>query len=260
MRKLSNSIQKKKRKKEKTKIKWRIHKRRMKSSKRRDQKFERSGGKLNLTDCVDKIKFYSRLSVPSRKASGIIRQAKRIRGHERIQTTKLEKSNNFDDTMLRLLGALGGNASNPACRGEEILNGSVEASYAGALATLLKCNRDILDACRHPDAENETSSREIKECEALANDFMSDFEECLQPDLNLRATCLCAENINATNIVSILKCDLSKYSSAALKRKKACKESVRMCKSAQAIAVAAIDDCKEATLHISFHDLISKCS
>lgn len=271
MRKLSNSIQKKKRKssskygknktkKEKTKIKWRIHKRRMKSSKRRDQKFERSGGKLNLTDCVDKIKFYSRLSVPSRKASGIIRQAKRIRGHERIQTAKLEKSNDFDDTMLRLLGALGGNASNPACRGEEILNGSVEASYAGALATLLKCNRDILDACRHPDAENETSSREIKECEALANDFMSDFEECLQPDLNLRATCLCAENINATNIVSILKCDLSKYSSAALKRKKACKESVRMCKSAQAIAVAAIDDCKEATLHISFHDLISKCS
>jgi len=271
MRKLSNSIQKKKRKssskygknktkKEKTKIKWRIHKRRMKSSKRRDQKFERSGGKLNLTDCVDKIKFYSRLSVPSRKASGIIRQAKRIRGHERIQTAKLEKSNDFDDTMLRLLGALGGNASNPACRGEEILNGSVEASYAGALATLLKCNRDILDACRHPDAENETSSREIKECEALANDFMSDFEECLQPDLNLRATCLCAENINATNIVSILKCDLSKYSSAALKRKKACKESVRMCKSAQAIAVAAIDDCKEGTLHISFHDLISKCS
>ena len=65
---------KNKTKKEKTKIKWRIHKRRMKSSKRRDQKFERSRGKLNLTDCVDKIKFYSRLSVPSRKASGIIRQ------------------------------------------------------------------------------------------------------------------------------------------------------------------------------------------
>ena len=48
----------------------------MKSSKIQEaEKFERQrGGELNLTDCVDKIKFYSRLSVPSRKASGIIKQ------------------------------------------------------------------------------------------------------------------------------------------------------------------------------------------
>ena len=60
---------KNRRTKEKIKMKWRIHKRRMKSSKRRDQKFERSSGELNLTDCVDQIKFYLCLSV--RKASSI---------------------------------------------------------------------------------------------------------------------------------------------------------------------------------------------
>ena len=63
---------KNKTKKEKTKIKWRIHKRRMKSSKRRDEKFERASGELNITDCVDQIKFYLRLSV--RKASSISKQ------------------------------------------------------------------------------------------------------------------------------------------------------------------------------------------
>merc|ERR1719370_199240 len=207
------------------------------------QKFERSrGGELNLTDCVDKIKFYSRLSVPSRKASSIIKQANRIRGNKRILKAKQEKSGNFDDTMLRLLDALGGNASNPVCRGEEILNGSVEATYAGALETLLNCDRDISEACRHP--ENETRSREIKSCKDLANDFMSDFEDCLQPDLDLSATCQCADKINATNIVSIQNCDLSKYSSDVLRAKKSCKETVMMCKSAQAKAVAAIDECK----------------
>ena len=101
----------------KTKIKWRIQKRRMKSSKIQEaQKFERSrGGQLNLTDCVDKIKFYSRLSVPSRKASSIMKQvnsryqfvffissqksikAKRIRGNERIQKAKQEKSGDFNE-------------------------------------------------------------------------------------------------------------------------------------------------------------------
>ena len=50
-------------------MKWRIRKRRMKSSKRRDQKFERASGELNITDCVDQIKFYLCLSV--RKASSI---------------------------------------------------------------------------------------------------------------------------------------------------------------------------------------------
>merc|ERR1719222_1291726 len=241
--------------KEKIKIKWRIHKRRMKSSKRQDEKFERGSGELNITDYVDQIKFYSRLSV--RKASSISKQAKRIRGNERLQKVK---SGDFNDTMVRLLDALGGNSSNPVCRGEEILNGSVEASYADALATLLNCDQDILDACRQPNAKNETRSRELKSCEVLANDFMSDFEECLRPDLSLTATCFCADNINATNIVSTLNCDLSKYSSDALKSKKSCKESVRMCKSAQAKAVAAIDDCKEQKLVISFHDLLSKCS
>ena len=66
--------------KDKIKIKWRIHKRRMKSSKRqhlykdkRGHKFERSRD-VNLTDCIDKMKFYSRLSVPSRKASAISKQ------------------------------------------------------------------------------------------------------------------------------------------------------------------------------------------
>ena len=43
-----------------------------KSSKRRDQKFERASGELNITDCVDQIKFYLRLSV--RKASSISKQ------------------------------------------------------------------------------------------------------------------------------------------------------------------------------------------
>merc|ERR1719222_1593902 len=249
---------KNRRTKEKIKMKWRIHKRRMKSSKRRDEKFERGSGELNITNCVDQIKFYSRLSV--RKASSISKQAKRIRGNERIQKAKQVKSGDFNDTMLRLLDALGGNSSNPVCRGEEILNGSVEASYAGALATLLKCDQDILEACRQPNPENETRSRELKSCEVLANNFMSDFEECLRPDPGLTATCFCADNINATNIVSTMNCDLSKYSSDALKSKKSCKESVRMCKSAQAKAVAAIDDCKEQKLVISFHDLLSKCS
>ena len=63
---------KNRRTKEKIKMKWRIHKRRMKSSKRRDEKFERASGELNITDCVDQIKFYSRLSV--RKASSISKQ------------------------------------------------------------------------------------------------------------------------------------------------------------------------------------------
>ena len=88
----------------------------MKSSKIQEaEKFERQrGGELNLTDCVDKIKFYSRLSVPSRKASSIMKQvnskyqfvffssqksikAKRIRGNEKIQKAKQEKSGDFNE-------------------------------------------------------------------------------------------------------------------------------------------------------------------
>ena len=158
--------------KEKIKIKWRIHKRRMKSSKRRDEKFERGSGELNITDYVDQIKFYSRLSV--RKASSISKQVnlkcklfssknnqgiwninsfiskiipgkenKREREDTEGETSKKrrfqwvrkthkniyeflgfqwKKSMNFHlssfSTMVRLLDALGGNSSNPVCRGE----------------------------------------------------------------------------------------------------------------------------------------------
>ena len=44
-------------------------------------------------------------------------------------------------------------------------------------------------------------------CESLPDPrvkiFFAAFEDCLQPDLDLTATCFCADKINATNIVSI---------------------------------------------------------
>ena len=43
-----------------------------KSSKRRDQKFERASGELNITDCVDQIKFSLRLSVQKRRTGSIL--------------------------------------------------------------------------------------------------------------------------------------------------------------------------------------------
>ena len=44
----------------------------------------------------------------------------------------------------------------------------------------------------------------MKVCLTQQNEYsFADFEDCLQPDLDLTATCFCAENINATNIVSI---------------------------------------------------------
>merc|ERR1712223_201241 len=93
---------------------------------------ERQSG-VNMTSCITKLIFYSRLN--EKKASAISRQVKRIKGNDKIQDSKGNKKSDFNSTKERLLSALGGNASNPTCGGQPF-NSSSSSSRAFSQDTL----------------------------------------------------------------------------------------------------------------------------
>ena len=73
----------------------------------------------NTKSCLEKVFSYSRLNL---KAWTIIRQVKRIKDVDELQNRKWKKSSSaFNSTTKRLLSALGGDASNPTCRGQPFL-------------------------------------------------------------------------------------------------------------------------------------------
>merc|ERR1712013_49845 len=211
---------------------------------------ERQSG-VNMTSCITKLIFYSRLN--EKKASAISRQVKRIKGNDKIQDSKGNKKSDFNSTKERLLSALGGNASNPSCGGQPF-NASSSKSTSGArgfsqdtLATLIACETEIADKCGNPTTGNASKLAELEACETLANDFKSAFSKCFAASKTLEESCTCVEAISEEDVASLQKCDVSSDNSAALKAKKACKSAVGKCKTAEAAAVEGIDTCKQET-------------
>ena len=221
------------------------------------QKRERSGlrgrerqSEVNVTACITKLIFYSRLN--EKKASAISRQVKRIKGNDKIQGSKGNKKSDFNSTKERLLSALGGNASNPTCGGQPF-NSTASNSTSGrtfsqdTLTTLVACETEIADKCGKPTTGNATKLAELEACETLANNFKSEFSKCFAASKSMDESCTCVEAISESDVASMQACDVSGDNSAALKAKKACKAAVGKCKTAEAAAVEGIDTCKGET-------------
>merc|ERR1719193_528216 len=195
----------------------------------------------NVTACITKLIFYSRLN--EKKASAISRQVKRIKGNDKIQDSKGNKKSDFNSTKERLLSALGGNASNPTSSNST----SSRAFSQDTLSTLVACETDIADKCGNPTTGNASKLAELEACETLANNFKSAFSKCFAASKSLEESCTCVETISESDVASMQECDVSSDNSAALKAKKACKSAVGKCKTAEAAAVEGIDTCKEET-------------
>ena len=205
---------------------------------------------VNVTACITKLIFYSRLN--EKKASAISRQVKRIKGNDKIQDSKGNKKSDFNSTKERLLSALGGNASNPTCGGQPFNSTSSNSTSSRAfsqdtLTTLVTCETDIADKCGNPTTGNASKLAELEACETLANNFKSAFSKCFAASKSLEESCTCVETISESDVASMQECDVSSDNSAALKAKKACKSAVGKCKTAEAAAVEGIDTCKEET-------------
>ena len=208
---------------------------------------ERQSG-VNVTACITKLIFYSRLN--EKKASAISRQVKRIKGNDKIQDSKGKKNLDFNSTKERLLSALGGNASNPTCGGQPFNSSNSTSGRAfsqDTLATLVACETDIADQCGNPTTGNASKLAELEACETLANNFKSAFSKCFAASKSLDESCTCVEAISESDVSSMQACDVTSDNSAALKAKKACKAAVGKCKTAEAAAVEGIDTCKEET-------------
>ena len=210
---------------------------------------ERQSG-VNMTSCITKLIFYSRLN--EKKASAISRQVKRIKGNDKIQDSKGNKKSDFNSTKERLLSALGGNASNPTCGGQPFNASSSKSASSrefsqDTLTTLIACETEIADKCGNPTTGNASKLAELEACETLANDFKSAFSKCFAASKTLEESCTCVEAISESDVASLQKCDVSSDNSAALKAKKACKSAVGKCKTAEAAAVEGIDTCKQET-------------
>merc|ERR1719193_1735073 len=173
---------------------------------------------VNVTACIAKLIFYSRLN--EKKASAISRQVKRIKGNDKIQDSKGNKKSDFNSTKERLLSALGGNASNPTCGGQPFNSSNSTSSRAfsqDTLTTLVACETDIADKCGNPTTGNASKLAELEACETLANNFKSAFSKCFAASKSLEESCTCVETISESDVASMQECDVSSDNSAALK-------------------------------------------
>lgn len=206
----------------------------------------------NATSCAMKAIKYARLF--EGKASSIWRQVKRVKSNDKIQGTKGKKKGDFNATMDRLVAALGGDVDNPKCDGEPI-KGTTSAGKAtfrngttakSTIDTLKNCEKDIAEKCAKPVTGNATKLAELEACFTAADTFKTSFEKCVDKKLSLDDQCKCVEAL-ADPEADLQKCDPKSDNDEALKLKKACKQAVGTCKTAEAKAAEGIDSCKERT-------------
>merc|ERR1712210_418898 len=74
----------------------------------------------------------------------------------------------------------------------------------------------------------------------------TDFGKCLEKKLSIDDQCKCVEAL-ADPEADLMKCNPKADNDEALKLKKACKQAVGTCKTAEAKAAEGIDSCKERT-------------
>ena len=207
------------------------------------------GGKngYNTTSCLEKVFAYSRLNV--QKASTISRQVKRIRDVDDLQNKKWKKRSAFNSTTKRLLSALGGDASNPTCRGQPFSSAPAISNTTftqDTLTTLLQCEADIAEKCGNLVTGNSSKKAELEACKTLADNFKSDFEECFTPhNKPIEDSCLCTEAISQSEVELLKACDVNKEKIAAVKAKEECFAAFSKCKKAEVAAVEGIDTCKD---------------
>ena len=202
-------------------------------------------GAVNVTACLAKVIFYSRLN--EKKASAISKQVKRIKSNDKIQKSKKNKKSDFNPAKERLLSALGGDASNQTCGGEPFnptqSNPTSNNPFSQeTLLTLMACEAEIEEKCGKQTIASKLT--ELEACETFANNFKSEFSECFAIGKSIEQSCACVEAISESSVASMQKCDASGDNSAALEAKKSCKAAVGKCKSAEAAAVEGIDTCK----------------
>lgn len=205
----------------------------------------------NATSCVMKLVKYARLN--DKKASAVVKQVKRIQGNDKIQGSKGNKKGDFNATRDRLIAALGGDPNNPKCDGTPIgsSNSSGNATFRNAanakqtLEELDACSSDIKEKCSKAVTGNATLAAELQACYDVAQSFKDAFGSCTEPTKSIDDACKCVEAISETNVTIMQKCNTATVNSEALALKKACKNAVGKCKTAEAKAVEGIDSCKE---------------
>merc|ERR1712210_430532 len=205
----------------------------------------------NATSCAMKAIKYARLF--EGKATSIFRQVKRVKGNDKIQGSKGKKKGDFNATMDRLVAALGGDVDNPKCDGEPIKgpspgnatfrNGTTAKS---TIDTLKNCAKNIEEKCATAVTGNATKLAELEACCTVADTFKTDFGKCLEKKLSIDDQCKCVEAL-ADPEADLQKCNPKADNDEALKLKKACKQAVGTCKTAEAKAAEGIDSCKERT-------------
>ena len=218
---------------------------------KKGQLWKAFGGKngYNTTSCLEKVFAYSRLNV--QKASTISRRVKRIKDLDKLQEMKRRKSSSaFNSTTKRLLSALGGDASNPTCRGQPFSStptiSNTKATFIqDTLVTLLKCEEDIAEKCGNPVTGNTSMLAELETCETLAKNFTSDFGECFKSNKPIEDSCLCTEAISESEVELLKACDVNKEFNAAKDAKDECFAAFSKCKKAEVAAVEGIDTCKD---------------
>merc|ERR1712037_784786 len=205
----------------------------------------------NATSCAMKAIKYARLF--EGKATSIFRQVKRVKGNDKIQGSKGKKKGDFNATMDRLVAALGGDVDNPKCDGEPIKgpspgnatfrNGTTAKS---TIDTLKKCEKEIDEKCSKAVTGNATKLAELEACFTVADGFKTSFGKCLEKKLSIDDQCKCVEALTDPE-ADLMKCNPKADNDEALKLKKACKQAVGTCKTAEAKAAEGIDSCKERT-------------
>ena len=176
---------------------------------------------------------------------------KRIRDVDDLQNKKWKKRSVFNSTTKLLLSALGGNASNPTCRGQPFsscpaISNTTATFIQDTLATLLKCEADIDKKCGNPVTGNTSKKAELEACGTLADKFTSDFGECFTPSNKpIEDSCLCTEAISESEVKLLEACDVNKEFKEAVKAKDECFAAFSKCKKAEVAAVEGIDTCKD---------------
>merc|ERR1719458_1743465 len=211
----------------------------------------------NATSCAMKAIKYARLF--EGKATSIFRQVKRVKGNDKIQGSKGKKKGDFNVTMDRLVAALGGDVDNPKCDGEPIkgpLSGNATSNSSrtfrngttakDTIDTLKNCAKDIEEKCATAVTGNATKLAELEACFTVADTFKTDFGKCLEKKLSIDDQCKCVEALTDPE-ADLQKCNPKADNDEALKLKKACKQAVGTCKTAEAKAAEGIDSCKERT-------------
>jgi len=182
-----------------------------------------------------------------------------VKGNDKIQGSKGKKKGDFNATMDRLVAALGGDVDNPKCDGEPIKGPSPGNATSNSsrtfrngttakdtIDTLKNCAKDIEEKCATAVTGNATKLAELEACFTVADTFKTDFGKCLEKKLSIDDQCKCVEAL-ADPEADLQKCNPKADNDEALKLKKACKQAVGTCKTAEAKAAEGIDSCKERT-------------